>query len=395
MITDVAPMLEEFEVSSGEVLHLRPEQDFSPFDLLPTGDGNAKISFPQLRAVTLRYIPFKWDSPLVSGNLRSLQIQTSVNPIGPQSSQITLDRVLDALAANPTLESLSLSFQAIHPSLLPLDVVTLPALRSIHMTGNLIISKLLESLKAPALECLTLNMDWEALDDTILQFIIRSHHPPIHTLSVAYETMSLFGMAPYYPHGGDGEALPWQFFPALPQLRTLKVGRTNMDGLLDALKHRGGSWPLPQLEHLALRSCTPSSNNTTIPKLLRLVNERNPSTIAGAPADPIPALIHTVPQTWAIPPFVPPPHLPNGFGFAMTPPTPSTPSPPPQHPAVLIDEDAGAGGPSQFDRLRCLEVYDCLQLADNVLDHLRSRIDDVKYTKPLRYGRASSFVIMV
>lgn len=324
-------------------------------------------------------MPFKWNTSLVSGNLRSLQIQTLVAPIGPQSAQITLDRVHHALAQNLTLEHLSLSFHAIHPSLLPLDTLKLPVLRSLHLTGNLVICKLLEAISAPALETIVLNMDYEGLDTTLIQFLVRSQHPPVHTLSIGYDnTGGVFGMAMHYPQHMDNEPGPWQFLSALPQLRTLKIGRTNLDLLLDALKSRDGSWPVPQLEHLALRGCNSTMGEAESPKFFTVINERNPPQ-NGEP--PLPTSLTLPPQfnPW----FIPPGHLPPpGFMGNITPPTPPSPILPSAPPVGAAPSTNG----NHFERLRILEMHDCLTLGDNVVKLLRTRIDEVRYTRPYRYG---------
>ncbi|KAI5119078.1 hypothetical protein M0805_005496 [Coniferiporia weirii] len=343
-----APLLEEFEVSCGEPL--RSDADIYPYDWgwLPSAERNPEIRLQNIRSVTLQYVPFRWSSPLIAANLRSISIRSLSTPGlgGHSSTQMTLDRLLHIIAANPLLENLSLHFQNAQPAVLPLEAVRLTELRSLSVGGSYTLTPLLDALITPALDALTLNIDREAPEESIAALLARSGAPPISFLSLAYQ--SQLGMGPYY---GDAPGLvPWGFLTSLPHVRTLQIGHTALDVLMDALARvdeDAGEWLAPQLEHLALRNC--HAHGDSVAKLIALVDARNPPHAGAAHPNGVTNV---------------------GIGGG----TAGIAGPMPPLPI------GGAGQPS---RLKSLELYDCATLGDDIVRWLQSRIPDVKFSEPV------------
>ncbi|KAH8115898.1 hypothetical protein DFH11DRAFT_1688140 [Phellopilus nigrolimitatus] len=353
-----APMLEEFEVSCGEPL--RSDADLYPYDWawLPSADCNSETRLQNIRSVTLQYVPFKWSSPLISANLRSINIRSLSTPGlgGHSSTQMTLDRLLHIIAANPSLEHLALHFQNAQPAVLPLEPTRLAELKSLSIGGSFTLAPLLDALITPSLDSLTLNIDREAPEESISALLARSNSPPVTFLSLAYQ--SQLGMGPYY---GDAPGLlPWGFLSAVPDLRTLQIGHTALDVLTDALsrvEEDAGSWLAPRLEHLAMRNC--HAHGDSVAKLVALVEARNPQ-LHGAGGG------HHV----AFPGHA------NGV----------------VHIAGALHGLVGVGGPMHHapvggaghpTRLKSLELYDCATLGEDIVRWLRSRIADVKFSEPV------------
>ncbi|EJD05622.1 uncharacterized protein FOMMEDRAFT_118794 [Fomitiporia mediterranea MF3/22] len=369
-----APLLEEFEVSCGEPL--RSEADVYPYDWQWLPSTDREVQLPNIRSVSLQYVPFRWSSPLIAGNLRTINIRSLSTPGigGHTSTQMTLDRLLHIISSNPTLEHLSLHFQNAQPAVLPLETTRLNELKSLSIGGSFTLTPLLDALVTPSLESLTLNIDREAPEESISALLARSNSPPISFLSLAYQ--SQLGMGPYYGDAPPG-LLPWGFLASLPHIKTLQVGHTALDVLVDALSHvedEAGSWLAPELEHLALRSC--HAHGDSVSKLVALVEARNP---------PFPGSTSTLVNSTG--PSAANSSQANGIGSNI--PGLSGPftggmslsnivlfSPPPNPVTASI---GGAGHPA---RLKTLELYDCAILGDDILRWLRSRISDVKCTEP-------------
>lgn len=336
-----APILEEFEVSCADPL-LRPDTDIYNLEWqwLPCADGNAETRLPKLRTVALQYVPFKWSSPLIAANLRSISIRSLYNPgIGTLSNtQVTLDRLLHIISANPALEQVTLHFQNAQSNVLPLDSVTLPSLKILNLGGSYQLITLLEALITPSLESLTLSIERQRSNDTITNFIARSSYPPITFLSLSYQNAAV---GAYYPNDGDQHL--WGFLTALPHLKTLQIGLASLDSLMDALSHvdeQSGAWLVPQLKHLALRYC--NAHGDGILRLISLVEVRNPALTSSGVAQAVGGI--------------------GGLTAAFT-------------PAPVV----GTGHPA---RLKSLELYECASLGDDILKWLKGKIADVKYTEP-------------
>lgn len=353
-------MLEEFEVSSGEPV--RSEADMYPYDWQWLPSTDREVALPSIHSVSLQYVPFRWSSPLIAGNLRSLNIRSLSSPgMGAHSStQMTLDRLLHIISSNPSLESLSLHFQNAQAAVLPLETTRLGELKSLNVGGAFTLAPLLDALITPSLESLTLNIDREGMEESIQALIARSNSPPISLLSLAYQ--SPLGVGPYYGEAPPGLA-PWGFLTALPHLKTLQVGHTALDVLLDSLSHveeDSGAWLAPELEHLALRSCR--AHGDSISKLVSLVEARNPPLPGSHNIVHGPGAGHDV--------FLGP------GGVAVPLPIPPPPPPPAPHPILA----AAAGHPT---RLKALELHDCTQLGEDIVKWLKSRIPDVKFSESL------------
>jgi hypothetical protein len=223
---------------------------------------------PKLHALTLQYTPFKWSSPMLRTNLRSLNLRAL------PTNHLSLDRILYVVTSNPNLEDLALHFSAVLPPILPLTATTLPHLKELGLGGHYLLSQLADSLILPSL--VTLNLDIEARDpveDTILHLLSRSNHPPLRHLSVAYSNnnSSLF----YYTPGGI--VISWTVLVDLAHLHSLKIGGTPLEPLLTALgppDEEQTSWACPNLTTLSLRNC--HSHSDGISKLVQMVEARNP-----------------------------------------------------------------------------------------------------------------------
>ncbi|KAI9444202.1 hypothetical protein H4582DRAFT_2109346 [Lactarius indigo] len=141
-VSGPAPLLKEFEVSCAEPMY------HGEWPWLPSANPNTEVVLPKLETVTLQYAPFKWSSPMLRMNLRTLNLRTV------PTTSIPIDRVLHIVSNNKTLEDLSL-----------------------HVTTVL----------NPVLPFLTLNIDArDPIDDSISNLVTRSSHPAIHSLSIAY-----------------------------------------------------------------------------------------------------------------------------------------------------------------------------------------------------------------
>ncbi|KAL5521523.1 hypothetical protein ACEPAF_2271 [Sanghuangporus sanghuang] len=367
-----APLLEEFEISSGEPV--RSDGDIYPYEWQWLPSTDREIALPNIRSVSLQYVPFKWSSPLIAGNLRALNIRSLSTPnMGTHSStQMTLDRLLHIISSNPTLEHLSLHFQNAQAAILPLETTRLNYIRSLSIGGAFTLAPLLDALITPSLESLTLNIDREGMEESIQALLARSNSPPISLLSFAYQ--SQLGMGPYYGEAPPG-LTPWGFLVALPHVKTLQIGHTAFDVLLDSLSHveeDSGAWLAPELEHLALRSCR--GHGDSLSKLVALVEARNPplpgsnlniahGAGAGTAGAQLPGML-----------FNPAPHNALVGGVPAQPPT--LPPPPP----VI----AAAGHPT---RLKTLELHDCTHIGEDIVKWLKSRVREVKLSESL-IGRA-------
>ncbi|KII84617.1 hypothetical protein PLICRDRAFT_45997 [Plicaturopsis crispa FD-325 SS-3] len=261
-----APLLKEFEVSCAEPAF------YSDWLWLPSAAANSTFALPNLDTLTLRYMPFKWSSPMFRTNLTSLTLHAL--PTG----HFPLDRILHILSANPGLISLSIHFAAVIAAILPLSPVSLPRLANLSMGGHYLLSQLLESLIAPTLEQLTLDIEArDPIEDTITNLLVRSNNPPLTTLAVAYG-----GSATSLSYYGSGIVISWTFLAELRHLRTLRVGGTPFEPLLGALAD-GEDWLCPALTGLAMKSC--HTHGEGVKQLVQMVAARNPDAGAasGAP----------------------------------------------------------------------------------------------------------------
>jgi hypothetical protein len=253
-----APLLKEFEVSCAEPMY------HSEWPWLPSANPNTEVVLPKLETVTLQYAPFKWSSPMLRTNLRSLNLRTV------PTTSMHIDRILLIVSNNKTLEDLSLHVTTVLNHVLPLSQTTLPELKTLSIGGHYLMASLIDSLVTPNLCSLTLNIDArDPIDDSVSNLVTRSSHPAIHTLSIAYGSNG----PPFY----GGLIASWGFLNDLNHLRTLQVGCTPLDPLfavLGAAEEDVLGVMCPFLEHLALRGCPAHSDGVT--KLVQMVDARNP-----------------------------------------------------------------------------------------------------------------------
>jgi len=267
MIGD-GPILTEFEVSCAEAAF------YNEWPWLPSANSNTAVSLPRLRSLTLQFTPFKWSSPMLQTNLRSLNLRAL------PTNHLPLDRILYIISSNPHLEVLSLHFSAVLPAILPLSPISLPELTELSLGGHYLLSQLAESLVLPSIN--RLNLDIEARDpieDTIQNLLARSNNPSLGHLSVAYSNSS----SPSFYYGPGGVVISWAVLSDLTHLQTLHIGGTPLEPLLTALgppDEEQTHWACPNLVSLALKNC--HSHSDGVAKLVQMVDARNPDAASSA-----------------------------------------------------------------------------------------------------------------
>lgn len=247
------------------------------------------------------------------------------------TNHLTLDRVLHILSHNPGLETLALHLAAVLPAILPLSPITLPELKELTLGGHFLMSQLTESFILPALGTLTLDIEArDPIEDTISHLLARSNNPALAHLSVAYSSNSSSSF--YYTSGGV--VISWAFLGDLNSLESLHVGGTPFEPLLTALgppDEDQTTWLCPNLTSIGMRNC--HAHNEGIGKLVQMVEARNPDA--------------SVPTVMA-------------HGISPT-------------------------------KLKQLELYDCANLGQDVIQWLKARIEDVVCTEP-PYDRSGYFI---
>src|ERR1700761_98638 len=106
---------------------------------LPSANPNTEVVLPKLETVTLQYAPFKWSSPMLRMNLRTLNLRTV------PTTSIPIDRVLHIVSNNKTLEDLSLHVTTVLNPVLPLSQTTLPELKTLSVGGHFLMASLVDS----------------------------------------------------------------------------------------------------------------------------------------------------------------------------------------------------------------------------------------------------------
>jgi len=247
------------------------------------------------------------------------------------ANHLTLDRVLHILSNNPGLETLTLHFAAVLPAILPASSITLPELKELTFGGHFLMSQLMDSLILPSVESLTLDIEArDPIEDTISNLLTRSSHPPLMHLAVAYSNNSSSSF--YY--GSGGVVISWTFLAELNSLESLRVGGTPFEPLLTALgapDEDQTTWWCPNLTSVGMKNCHAHSEG--VGKLVQMVEARNP--------EPSVATVTA-----------------NGV----------TPT-----------------------KLKQLELHDCANLGQDVIEWLKARIDDVVCTEP-PYDRSGYFI---
>lgn len=316
--TGDAPLLKEFEVSCAEAAF------YPEWQWLPNAPPTASIVLPKLETLTLQYTPFKWSSPMLRANLRTLNLRAL------PTSHLPLDRILQIIAYNPGLESLTLHFQAVLPVILPLSPMTLHSLKTFSIGGHYILGQLVDSLILPSLDNLTIDVEArDPIEEIISNLLLRSNKPQLAHLSVSYGPSS--NSSTFY-HGPSGIVISWTTLLAeLTHLQSLHIGGTPLDPLLTALgppdddTNQLTTWACPKLEALGMRNC--HAHSEAVSKLVQMVEARNPDSSGG-----------------------------GGMGQAV-------------------------GGVSPV-KLKVLELHDCASLGQDVVQWLKGRVDEVVCTEP-------------
>ncbi|OCH93352.1 hypothetical protein OBBRIDRAFT_749790 [Obba rivulosa] len=252
-------------------------------------------------------------------NLRSLNLRCLPNV------HLAIDRILHIISQSPQLEELSLSFVSPGQPVLPLTSTTCPDLRAFTIAGHYHLTALVDALVLPALETLVFDIDTrDPVEDTIAALLARSGTPPLTRLSLAY---GLHNSGFFF---GAAGVTSWQFLSELDQLEALQVGSTPFEPLVVALSApaedaQQDRWLCPNLVSLAVRAC--HTRGDAVARLVQMVEARNPD-------------------------------LANGG-------------------APLI---VGGVAPA---RLRQLEVHECSQLGPDVVNWLKTRVDEVVCSDPL------------
>ena len=283
----------------------------------------AAAFYPSLTRVTLQHVPFGYTAGLLThSHLRSLTLRSV------PSHNLALHRLLNLLSANPSLEHLHLHFSGLSQPMLPLEPTTLSKLQSLTLGGAFLLNQLLDALRLPALQSLTLDIDpRDGFEDAIINLLARSSSPKLSFLSLAYNyATTQVGSAHNIMYN---VLLPFSsnfVNNALRDVEELRVGMTSFEclvGLLgappgshihgtgivapidldgdgdndDALPMlgsvpfpgpgagpntgtNGGSthlngWACPKLKRLAMRNCS-LNHPHAIDKLIKMVEKRNP-----------------------------------------------------------------------------------------------------------------------
>ncbi|CAL1709106.1 unnamed protein product [Somion occarium] len=311
-----APLLREFEVSCAEGMSSGIPLDW-PW--LPCAQADSTYKLDQLKSVTLQYVPFKWSTPMLQ-NLQNLTLRSM------PSTYVNTDRVLHIIASCPSLESLSLHFNAVHSAVLPLTPTTLSELKSFNVGGHYNLVAVIDTLILPSLESITFDIDTrDPIEDSLTSLLLRSSHPPLAHLSLSYSSANA-GVGVYY--GAGSSITSWNFLRDMDTLRTLQVGGTPFESLLMILgtPEDDDRWICPNLTKLNMRACQAHTNGAA--KLVRLVDARNPDHTGGS----------------------------------------------------MLAQFGGGTAPA---KLRHLEVHDCAVLGEDVIEWLKNRIDEVICTEPM------------
>jgi hypothetical protein len=209
--------------------------------------------------------------------------------------------------------------------------VTLLDLKDLNFGGHYLMSQLTESLILPSLDSLTFDIEpRDPIEDTISNLLTRSSNPPLTHLAVAYSNNSSSSF--YY--GSGGVVISWTFLSELNSLESLHVGGTPLEPLLTALgapDEEQTSWLCPNLTSVGMKNCHAHSEG--VGKLVQMVEARNPE--ASVPT----ATVNGVSPT----------------------------------------------------KLKQLELYDCANLGQDVIEWLKARIEGVVCTEP-PFDRSGYFI---
>lgn len=219
------------------------------FPRRPEGRTNSVEKLSKVKLIDVPFLP----SSNTFTNLTSLKLGHSNAGI-----KISIDDLFIIISANPNLECLHFTFPLLHESVLPVDPLTLPNLRSLTLEGTSGVLEIMESLTASNVEHVAVIVIPDADDDVYRafeDFAGRSSWPPITRLVL------------------DGPVLTPSiaFLKELPALVTLSCGGLELDAVFTALEEpmdTPGLLPCPDLTSITLVSCQPPQYADMFPSLL-------------------------------------------------------------------------------------------------------------------------------
>ncbi|KAG9011350.1 hypothetical protein FRB94_008634 [Tulasnella sp. JGI-2019a] len=259
-----AHLLEEFAVGSSDQMYYHPVGDV--WQWLPSSVGTPGTT-PNLRALELKNVPFKWSSSVLS-NLTSLKL--SCNNL---TAPMTLNRILSMIRASPELVTLEINL-VMQANILPMQPVKLEHLTTLKASGGQnmggagggahpnsnLLTLLIGQLITPALTSLTVEVesrcDSTLMGECLSNLILRSSGAPIKSFtygvglgstssSSSSSSPSAFGasaglFSSFNHHHSSG--FPLAILPHLYHLDELVVASCAMEPVLLALSvpHHGG-----------------------------------------------------------------------------------------------------------------------------------------------------------
>ncbi|KAG8955363.1 hypothetical protein FRC04_008714 [Tulasnella sp. 424] len=237
-----APLLEEFVVGSNDNPLVAANDHWH---WLPSGDPrplNTPSSTPKLKTLELRYVPFRYSSPMLR-NLSSLKLTNG--SVGTQG--LTLNRVITMLSASPRLESLELHIN-IASNVLPLSTpLTLEELRHLRLGGNQtpVIQQLIGQLITPSLRSLAIDLesrsDTTGLPEALSGLLLRSSGAVVKSFS--YGATSSPSSTSFYSSSYQ-TIFPTSVLPNLFHLEELNVSACDVIAILQVLASSQGQQDL-------------------------------------------------------------------------------------------------------------------------------------------------------
>ncbi|KIO31900.1 hypothetical protein M407DRAFT_19161 [Tulasnella calospora MUT 4182] len=237
-----APLLQEFVVGSVDNPLVSATDHWH---WLPSADSrtpNPPSATPNLKKLELRYVPFRYSSPMLR-NLSSLKLTNA--SVGTQG--LTLNRVITMLAASPRLESLELHIN-IASNLLPLSTpLTLEELRHLRLGGNQtpVIQQLIGQLITPSLSSLAIDLenrtDTTGLPEALSSLLLRSSGAVVKSFS--YGATSPTSSSGFY-NSSYQTIFPTSVLPNLFHLEDLNVSACDVISILQVLASSQGQQDL-------------------------------------------------------------------------------------------------------------------------------------------------------
>ncbi|KAG9008060.1 hypothetical protein FRB90_009135, partial [Tulasnella sp. 427] len=237
-----APLLEEFVVGSSDNPLVSASDQWHWLPSVEPRLPDTPNTTPKLKKLELRYVPFRYSSPMLR-NLSSLKLTNG--SVGMQG--LTLSRVVTMLAASPRLESLELHIN-IANNVLPLSTpLTLEDLRHLRLGGNQtpIVQQLVNQLITPSLSSLAIDLesrsDTTGLPEAITGLLLRSSGAVLKSFS--YGATSPTVSSGYY--GSSYQTMfPTSVLPNLFHLEELTVAACDVIAILQVLASSQGQQEL-------------------------------------------------------------------------------------------------------------------------------------------------------